>query len=131
MLIRAGIASLLLYDRTLQRKEKLKPVVIAVLNMSDGKWKGPVSLEEYFSREDLELFGPLMVNVRMVVIDPYTMDEEEMGWLKTDLDLVLNVIKYKSDKEQFYGYINKEKRFCNLSELTARLIYELANLEID
>ena len=44
MLIRAGIASLLLYDRALQRKEKLKPVVIAVLNMSDGKWKGPVSL---------------------------------------------------------------------------------------
>ena len=36
MLIRAGIASLLFYDRTLQRKEKLKPVVIAVLNMSDG-----------------------------------------------------------------------------------------------
>ena len=131
MLIRAGIASLLLYDRALQRKEKLKPVVIAVLNMGDRKWKGPVSLEEYFSKEDLELFGPLMVNVRMVVIDPYAMDEEEMEWLKTDLDLVLNVIKYKSDKEQFYGYINKEKRFCNLSELTARLIYELANIEID
>ena len=41
------------------------------------------------------------------------------------------MIKYKSDKEQFYGYINSEKRFYNLSELTARLIYELANIEID
>ncbi|MGN0839602.1 MAG: hypothetical protein ACI4NB_02105, partial [Candidatus Ornithospirochaeta sp.] len=68
MLIRAGITSLLLYD-----------------------WK--LSL-----KEDLSLLGPLMVSVRMLVIDPHGMDEEEMEGFKTDLDLVLKVIKYKSDK---------------------------------
>ena len=73
MLIRAGITSLLLYDWKLSLKEELKPVFIVVLNMSDEEWKGPMRLEDYFSKEDLSLLGPLMVSVRMLVIDPHGM----------------------------------------------------------
>ena len=61
--------------------------------MSEGEWKGPTRLEDYFSKEDLELLGPLMVNVRMLVIDPYTMEEDEFDSLKTDLELILKIIK--------------------------------------
>ena len=93
MLIRAGITSLLIYDWKLSLKEELKPVFIVVLNMSEGEWKGPTRLEDYFSKEDLELLGPLMVNVRMLVIDPYTMEEDEFDSLKTDLELILKIIK--------------------------------------
>ena len=108
MLIRAGIASLLIYDWTLSLKEELSPVFMVVLNMSDEKWKGPSSLEDYFSKEVLALLGPLMVNVRMLVIDPHEMEDEELDGLKADLDLVLKVVKYKSDKKAFCDYINRE-----------------------
>ena len=131
MLIRAGITSLLIYDWKLSLKEELKPVFIVVLNMSEGEWKGPTRLEDYFSKEDLELLGPLMVNVRMLVIDPHGMGEEEMDGLKTDLDLVLKVIKYKSDKDAFCGYISSEERFKKLDEVTAKLVAELASVDID
>ena len=131
MLIRAGITSLLLYDWKLSLKEDLKPVFIVVLNMSDDEWKGPTRLEDYFSKEDLSLLGPLMVSVRMLVIDPHGMGEEEMDGLKTDLDLVLKVIKYKSDKDAFCGYISSEERFKKLDEVTAKLVAELASVDID
>ena len=130
MLIRAGITSLLLYDWKLSLKEDLKPVFIVVLNMSDDEWQGPTSLEDYFSKDDLSLLGPLMVSVRMLVIDPHGMGEEEMDGLKTDLDLVLKVIKYKSDKNAFCGYISSEERFKKLDEVTAKLVAELANVDI-
>ena len=131
MLIRAGITSLLIYDWKLSLKEELKPVFIVVLNMSEGEWKGPTRLEDYFSKEDLELLGPLMVNVRMLVIDPYTMEEDEFDSLKTDLELILKIIKYKSDKDAFCGYISSEERFKKLDEVTAKLVAELANVDID
>ena len=131
MLIRAGITSLLLYDWKLSLKEDLKPVFIVVLNMSDDEWQGPTRLEDYFSKDDLKLLGPLMVSVRMLVIDPHGMGEEEMDGLKTDLDLVLKVIKYKSDKDAFCGYISSEERFKKLDEVTAKLVAELASVDID
>ena len=131
MLIRAGITSLLIYDWKLSLKEELKPVFIVVLNMSEGEWKGPTRLEDYFSKEDLELLGPLMVNVRMLVIDPYTMEEDEFDSLKTDLNLVLKVIKHKSDKNAFCSYISSEERFKKLDEVTAKLVAELINVDMD
>ena len=101
MLIRAGITSLLLYDWKLSLKEDLKPVFIVVLNMSDEEWKGPTRLEDYFSKDDLSLLGPLMVSVRMLVIDPHGMEEEEMDGFKTDLDLVLKVSNISRTKMHF------------------------------
>ena len=131
MLIRAGIASLLVYDWKISLKEELKPNFIVVLNMSDRKWKGPTTLEDYFSKGDLRIFGPLMVNVRMVVIDPHAMDDSEIESLKTDLELVLKVIKNKRDKRAFCDYIKSDKRFTKLDEVTIKLISEIINLEID
>ena len=131
MLIRAGITSLLIYDWKLSLKEELKPVFIVVLNMSEGEWKGPTRLEDYFSKEDLELLGPLMVNVRILVIDPYTMEEDEFDSLKTDLELILKIIKYKSDKNAFCSYISSEERFKKLDEVTAKLVAELINVDMD
>ena len=130
MLIRAGLASLLIYDWKLSLKEELKPVYIVVLNMGDEKWKGPTKLEDYFSKEDLAFFAPLAVSVRMIVIDPYTMDEKELEGLETDLELILKVIKYKSDKKAFSSYINSEKRFSCLEAVTAKFVSELVNVKI-
>ena len=122
-------ASLLIYDWKLNLKEEMKRVIIVVLNMSDRKWGGKLKLEDYFSKSDLEVLGPLMVNVEMLVIDPHTMGEEVLEGLMTDMELILKVIKNKSDKRAFYDYIKSEKRFANLDEVTAKLFSELTNIE--
>ena len=89
MLIRAGITSLLLYDWKLSLKEELKPVFIVVLNMSDSEWQGPTRLEDYFSKDDLKLLGPLMVSVRMLVIDPHGNGRGGDEWTKDGLGFSL------------------------------------------
>ena len=131
MLIRAGISSLVISGWKLKQGEELKPNYIVVLNMSDHEWRGPRTLSECFSKKDLEFLGPSAVDVRIVVIDPHTMSAEKIRSLRTDLSLVLGVIKYKKDKDAFCDYIRSDKRFTDLKEVTMRLISELIDRKLD
>ena len=131
MLIRAGISSLVISGWKLKQGEALKPNYIVVVNMSDHEWKGPRTLSECFSKKDLEFLGPSAVDVRIVVIDPHTMSAEKIRSLRTDLSLVLGVIKYKKDKDAFCDYIRSDKRFTDLKEVTMRLISELIDRKLD
>ena len=131
MLIRAGISSLVISGWKLKQGEALKPNYIVVLNMSDHEWRGPRTLSECFSKKDLEFLGPSAVDVRIVVIDPHTMSAEKIRSLRTDLSLVLGVIKYKKDKDAFCDYIRSDKRFTDLKEVTLRLISELIDRKLD
>ena len=131
MLIRAGISSLVISGWKLKQGEALKPNYIVVLNMSDHEWKGPRILSECFSKKDLEFLGPSAVDVRIVVIDPHTMSAEKIRSLRTDLSLVLGVIKYKKDKDAFCDYIRSDERFTDLKEVTMRLISELIDRKLD
>ena len=99
--------------------------------MSDHEWKGPRTLSECFSKKDLEFLGPSAVDVRIVVIDPHTMSAEKIRSLRTDLSLVLGVIKYKKDKDAFCDYIRSDGRFTDLKEVTMRLISELIDRKLD
>ena len=131
MLIRAGISSLVISGWKLKQGEALKPNYIVVLNMSDHEWRGPRTLSECFSKKDLEFLGPSAVDVRIVVIDPHTMSAEKIRSLRTDLSLVLGVIKYKKDKDAFCDYIRSDERFTDLKEVTLRLISELIDRKLD
>ena len=131
MLIRAGISSLVISGWKLKQGEALKPNYIVVLNMSDHEWRGPRTLSECFSKKDLEFLGPSAVDVRIVVIDPHTMSAEKIRSLRTDLSLVLGVIKYKKDKDAFCDYIRSDGRFTDLKEVTMRLISELIDRKLD
>ena len=131
MLRRAGISSLVISGWKLKQGEALKPNYIVVLNMSDHEWRGPRTLSECFSKKDLEFLGPSAVDVRIVVIDPHTMSAEKIRSLRTDLSLVLGVIKYKKDKDAFCDYIRSDERFTDLKEVTMRLISELIDRKLD
>ena len=72
-----------------------------------------------------------MVNVEMIVLDPHTMGDDELEGLETDLEIVLKVINYKSDKKAFLDYIRSEERFRRLDRTTAKVVGELINMEID
>ena len=133
MIIRVGIASLLLYDwqlSSIKDEEKLKLNYIIVLNMSDDKWKGPYSLKELISDEDLEYFGFLQTNVELIVVDPHTLDSSVINSLETDLKYVLNTIKFKSNGKRLLDYINSEEYFQNLDKVTLELIEALVDIEL-
>ena len=130
MIIRVGLASLLLYDwqlSSLKKGEKLKLNYIIVLNMSDDIWKGPYSLREFISEEDLEYFGFLQTNVKLIVVDPHTLDSSVINSLQTDLKYVLNTIKFKSDEEKLLKYFNSDEYFKNLNKVTFELIEALVD----
>ena len=133
MIIRVGLASLLLYDwqlSSLKKGEKLKLNYIIVLNMSDDKWKGPYSLREFISDKDLEYFGFLQTNVELIVVDPHTLDSSVINSLQTDLKYVLNTIKFKTDGKKLLDYINSEEHFKNLDEVTSQLIKALVDVKL-
>ena len=133
MVLRVGLASLLLYDwqlSSIKDEEKLKLNYIIVLNMSDDIWKGPYSLREFISEEDLEYFGFLQTNVELIVVDPHTLDSSVINSLQTDLKYVLNTIKFKSDEEKLLKYFNSEEYFKNLNEVTFELIEALVDDKI-
>ena len=133
MVIRVGLASLLLYDwqlSSIKKDEKLKLNYIIVLNMSDDEWKDPYSLRELISNEDLEYFGFLQTNVELIVVDPHTLDSSVINSLKTDLKYVLNTIKLKSDEKGLLNYIYGEEYFRNPNKITQELVAALANIEL-
>ena len=59
MVIRAGLASLLIYDNQIStlKKKKLKPVYIIVLNMLDRAWSEVTDLRDLLSQDAIKVFG--------------------------------------------------------------------------
>lgn len=131
MVIRSGIASLLIYDWQLSlNKLPLKPVYIIVLNMQDKAWNETTMLSELFSKEDIASFGPLLVNSSYIVADPHKFKDEDFYSISNPLKLILKTIKIQADKNEFLSYINSENAFQNLDENTAKLLESIVNIEI-
>ena len=112
MVVRAMKAKALLYTYQLREKVKpLKPVIIIVLNLTGDKWKSPVTLKSMFEKEYLDKFGYLIDDVSYVLLDVNEDSEIPKGLLKTDLELLLNCLKYSGNDEKLEDYIEKEKGF--------------------
>ena len=98
MVIRAGIASLLIYDNqiaNIEEGEKLKPVYIIVFNMLDRKWSNATDLRKLLSDEAIKVFGYPLVNAGYYVLDPHELKGEKINKISKPLKLVLNIIKTK------------------------------------
>ena len=133
MVVRAMKAKALLYSYQLRNKVKpLKPVVIIVFNLTGKRWKSPVTLKEMFEKEYLEKFGYLIDEVSYLLVDIKDDSVIPKGLLKTDLELILNCLKYSRDKEKLEEYIQKEEGFKDLDDITFKLISisSVLNVEI-
>ena len=130
MVIRAGIASLLIYDNqiaTIKEGEKLKPVYIIVFNMLDRKWSNATDLRKLLSKEAIKVFGYPLVNAGYYVLDPH---ELKVNKISKPLKLVLNIIKNQGDKKELLSYINSEEAFKNLDYKTAKLLETIMKVDI-
>ena len=134
MVIRAMKAKALLYSYQFRKGEKpLKPVIIIVVNLTGKRWKNPVKLKDMFEKKYLDMFGPLIDDVSYVLLDIKEDSSIPKGLLKTDLELLLNCLKYSRDDVRLEAYIEKEKGFDSLDEITFKLINKLSilNLKIE
>ena len=131
MVVRAMKAKALLY--TYQLREKVKPLkpVIIVLNLTGDEWKSPVTLKSMFEKEYLDKFGYLIDDVSYVLLDVNEDSEIPKGLLKTDLELLLNCLKYSGNDEKLEDYIEKEKGFNSLDDITFKLINKLSILDVE
>ena len=133
MVIRAGIASLLIYDNqiaTIKEGEKLKPVYIIVFNMLDRKWSNATDLRKLLSDEAIKVFGYPLVNAGYYVLDPHELKGEKLNKISKPLKLVLNIIKNQGDKKELLSYINSEEAFKNLDYKTAKLLETIMKVDI-
>ena len=133
MVIRAGIASLLIYDNqiaTIKEGEKLKPVYIIVFNMLDRKWSNATDLRKLLSKEAIKVFGYPLVNAGYYVLDPHELKGEKLNKISKPLKLVLNIIKNQGDKKELLSYINSEEAFKNLDYKTAKLLETIMKVDI-
>ena len=133
MVIRAGIASLLIYDNqiaNIEEGEKLKPVYIIVFNMLDRKWSNTTDLRKLLSKEAIKVFGYPLVNAGYYVLDPHELKGEKINKISKPLKLVLNIIKNQGDKKELLSYINSEEAFKNLDYKTAKLLETIMKVDI-
>ena len=133
MVIRAGIASLLIYDNqiaTIKEGEKLKPVYIIVFNMLDRKWSNATDLRKLLSKEAIKVFGYPLVNAGYYVLDPHELKGEKLNKISKPLKLVLNIIKNQRDKKELLSYINSEEDFKDLDYRTAKLLETIMKVDI-
>ena len=132
MVIRAGIASLLIYDNQIvsSKKEKLKPVYIIVFNMLDRKWSEVTDLRELLSQDTIKVFGYPLVNSGYHVLDPHKLKDDNLAKINKPLKLVLNIIKNQGDKDALLSYINSEEAFKNLDDKTAKLLETIMKVDI-
>lgn len=133
MVIRAGIASLLIYDNQIantKEGEKLKPVYIIVFNMLDRKWSNATDLRKLLSKEAIKVFGYPLVNAGYYVLDPHELKGEKINKISKPLKLVLNIIKNQGDKKELLSYINSEEAFKNLDYKTAKLLETIMKVDI-
>ena len=131
MVVRAMKSKALLYSYQLREKVKpLKPVIIIVLNLTGDKWKSPVTLKSMFEKEYLDKFGYLIDDVSYVLLDITEDSEIPKGLLKTDLELLLNCLKYSSNRPKLEDYIEKEEAFNNLDDITFKLINKISVLDV-
>ena len=131
MVVRAMKSKALLYSYQLREKVKpLKPVIIIVFNLTGDKWKSPVTLKSMFEKEYLDKFGYLIDDVSYVLLDITEDSEIPKGLLKTDLELLLNCLKYSSNRPKLEDYIEKEEAFNSLDDITFKLINKLSVLDV-
>ena len=132
MVIRAGIASLLIYDNQIAtlKEKKLKPVYIIVFNMQERRWSEVTNLRDLISKEAIKVFGKPLVNSGYYVLDPHRLKSEKLGKVSKPLKLVLNVIKNQGDKKALLSYINSEEPFKDLDDKTAKLLGSIMKVDI-
>ncbi|MBO4511955.1 MAG: Rpn family recombination-promoting nuclease/putative transposase [Victivallales bacterium] len=113
-----------------RESHRLPLVVTLVLNFSEGPWKGPRSLLDMAEYRDAEL-GQVAEQSRLVIVDPFTMDDKMIGRFYTDLKFMLCCWRLSRDDEALQTFLESQRCLAFPSLEMQRTLYMFFNMEFD
>lgn len=106
----------------LKKADRLKPVITLVLYCGDD-WDGCTSLYDMMQidpdSEMAEQLKELLPDYRIHLIQPEKI--EDMRVFKTNLQHIFSMVKYRSDKESFYNYLQEHREELQRMDYTESL----------
>ena len=118
------------YLSGMNREDKITPVITLVINFGSKKWDGPISLHEMFSEQPEHILR-LIPDYQVLLIDPMSMADTDLGRLNSSLREVLSYIKYQHDQEQMQRLLQEDNRFSELERNAALVIQATTRTELN
>ena len=105
-------------------------VVTLVLNFSEGPWKGPCSLLDMAEYRDPEL-DQAAEQSRLIMVDPYTMDEKMLSRFCKDLKFMLCCWRFSRDKKALQAFLESQRGMVFPPLEMRRTLYMFFNMVFD
>ena len=118
------------YLSGMSREDKIAPVITLVINFGSKKWDGPIRLHEMFSEQPEHILR-LIPDYQVLLIDPMSMADTDLGRLNSSLREVLSYIKYQHDQEQMQRLLQEDNRFSELERNAALVIQATTKTELN
>ena len=118
------------YLSGMNREDKITPVITLVINFGSKKWDGPIRLHEMFSEQPEHILR-LIPDYQVLLIDPMSMADTDLGRLNSSLREGLSYIKYQHDHEQMQRLLQEDHRFSELERNAALVIQATTKTELN
>ena len=118
------------YLSGMSREDKITPVITLVINFGSKRWDGPIRLHEMFSEQPEHILR-LIPDYQVLLIDPMSMADTDLGRLNSSLREVLSYIKYQHDQEQMQRLLQEDNRFSELERNAALVIQATTKTELN
>lgn len=112
------------------KNDKLIPIVTLVILFHGDKWDGPLSIHDMLDFRDEEIL-PFVENYRIHLIEPYSMEPEQLGQFHSSLREVVTFLKYSKDGEMLEKMLLEDDGFRHLDLRAARVLAECGNIELE
>ncbi len=108
---------------------KLMPVITLTVYWGERKWDGPLSLDEMTDPFFSSRYPKGMLHYEMPLIDVHTLSDEQIAALKTEMNLLFEMVRASEDKEEMRRLAEQEK-YRKVSADVARAIEKLAHIQL-
>ncbi len=112
-----------------RKEDNLTPVITLVLYFGVNKWDGAKSIHEMLDNKDPRLLR-LVQDYHINLIEPASIEAEELDKFTTSLREVLGYIKYSDDKDKLVSFVT-EKPDMTIDADAARVINVMTKTHID
>ncbi|MBQ9154211.1 MAG: Rpn family recombination-promoting nuclease/putative transposase [Solobacterium sp.] len=108
---------------------KLMPVITLTVYWGERKWDGPLSLDEMTDPFFSSRYPKGMLHYEMPLIDVHTLSDEQIAALKTEMNLLFEMVRASEDKEEMRRLAEQEK-YRKVSADVALAIETLAHIQL-
>lgn len=111
-----------------KKSDRLTPIVTITVYWGTREWDGPLSLHEMFDEKVDSRLLEYISDYKIVLISPNTV--KDFSKFRSELGLLLEVIKNSADKKAFRTLVSSDKRFANVDNETVSAINAFTGINI-